>query len=491
MTVSMTVVEHIRKLDGDGVPAREIARRLGVHRDTVAKYTGMENFSPHAPKKPYQAGHDVLVGLVAVIEGWLADDERRPRKQRHTAKRVYDRLVDEHGYTGSYSTVQRFIKSYKTAHRRSGEGYSELVWPPGQAQADFGQAQVFIAGIATLVHVLVVSFPYSNMRFAQVFAGETSECVCAGLRAVFEHAGGVPRVLVFDNATGVGRRMGQKIIESTLFSAFKAHYRTTSRCCNPYSGNEKGNVENAVGFLRRNLMVPEPAAMTMQALNNELLNRCDKLGATDHWRKNEPIASLFSQDQAALLALPGIGFDAVSYETRRADKDGRVLVAGNYYLAGPRYHDRLVKVGLRHETIEILDEHATPLLCFPRVFGQQSQTVFAPGTLLPSLVVKPGSWSHSPVRAHVPDPVAQWLDQADNRARSRMFSELADAADATDFTTAIQAATHALSVGKEPARGSIGMLARRLHQGIEPVPQITDLSVYNRYTHPGTQEVPA
>lgn len=90
----------------------------------------------------------------------------------------------------------------------------ELAWPPGQAQLDFGQAEAVIAGVRLVLHLLVVTFPFSNTRFVQAYRGETAECVCHGLRTVFEHVGVAPRVLVFDNATGIGRRSGQKVVES-------------------------------------------------------------------------------------------------------------------------------------------------------------------------------------------------------------------------------------------------------------------------------------
>lgn len=254
----MSVVETIRTLDAAGVAGREIAGRTGLSRTTVAKYVGGDDFSPVVPRQSTRCGRFVLAEYASVIEGWLDDDERRPRKQRHTATRVFHRLQDEYGYLGSYSPVQRFMQQYRQKKRSGGEGYLQLEWPAGQAQIDFGQAEAVIAGVRMVVHVFVVTFPFSNMRFVQAYRGETAECVCDGLRRVFEHIGMVPRLLVFDNATGIGRRTRDKIIESRLFSQFKQHYRTQARYCNPYSGNEKGNVENAVGFLRRNLMVPEP-----------------------------------------------------------------------------------------------------------------------------------------------------------------------------------------------------------------------------------------
>ena len=109
MAVPMTVVEDIRRLDSQGVSGRDIARRLNVSRDSVAKYTSIEDFSPTPPtmKRP---GSKVLDGLEGIIDGWREDDKKRPRKQRHTSRRVFDRLVAEYDYAGSYSPVQRYIK---------------------------------------------------------------------------------------------------------------------------------------------------------------------------------------------------------------------------------------------------------------------------------------------------------------------------------------------------------------------------------------------
>ncbi len=227
----------------------------------------MQDCSPKPPTVIRHPKASVVAPFSEVIQAWLVEDWGHPRKQRHTAKRVFDRLVSEYGYEGSYSAVQKWVKHWREGHREEGDGFAELVWSPGCAQVDFGQAQAFIAGIEQTLHMLVVTFPHSNARFAQGFLGETSECVCEGLLRVFTHIGGAARILVLDNATDAGRRRGTKITESHLFAHFKEHYRTQARYCNPYSGNEKGSVENAVGFLRRNLMVPIPRAPSLCQLN--------------------------------------------------------------------------------------------------------------------------------------------------------------------------------------------------------------------------------
>ncbi|WP_427017423.1 hypothetical protein ACQCSX_01960 [Pseudarthrobacter sp. P1] len=144
------------------------------------------------------------------------------------------------------------MKKWTARNRQSGEDFTELVWPAGTVQVDFGQAEAIIAGIRQIQHILVVTFPFSNMRFVQAYRVETAECICHGLRRVFEHIGAAPRHLVFDNASGIGRRVGMKVVQTKLFGAFKLHYRSESRYCNPYSGHENGSMENAVGFLRRN-----------------------------------------------------------------------------------------------------------------------------------------------------------------------------------------------------------------------------------------------
>src|SRR5680860_764922 len=482
MTVPMSVQENIRTLDSHGIAGREIARRLGVSRDAVAKYTGQQNYSPAPPTPLARPGASVLTGFEHIIERWLGEDQRRPRKQRHTAKRVFDRLVAEHDYTGSYSPVQRQVKKWKARHRQAGEGFTELVWPAGTVQVDFGQAEAIIAGIRQVLHIFVVSFPFSNMRFVQGYRGETAECVCDGLRRVFEHIGAVPRHMVFDNATGIGRRVGTKVVETKLFGAFKLHYRAEARFCNPYSGHEKGNVENAVGFLRRNLMVPEPEAATLQGLNDMLLARCMALAEATHYRKGLPVSELFAQDVAASLALPGVGFDPVRYESRTADKKGNVLIDGNTYAAGSSFHNRTLTVGLRHDVVEILDEQSTPVRSFPRAFGRQTETIFEPASLLPLLVTKPGAWGHSQLRPLVPEPVRDWLDMATATNRRRLLNAVDAASGSAGFDAAIRAADLLIQRGDAPDMAALGMLARRLADGTTPTVENVDLSVYDIFT---------
>ena len=136
MTKPVPVRQDIRLLDAKGVPCREIARRLGVSRETVKKYAQMEDCSPKTASRPARASG--IDAYAQTVDAWLGADLRMPRKQRHTARRVYDRLVAEHGFEGSYSMVQRYVKRWREERRDEGDGFMELEWRPGTMQVDFG-----------------------------------------------------------------------------------------------------------------------------------------------------------------------------------------------------------------------------------------------------------------------------------------------------------------------------------------------------------------
>ena len=461
MTISMTTIETIRQLDDEGMSRRAIAKAVSVSRATVDKYVNQDDFSPTAPVKTRKPGSIVLgEALCAVVDQWLEQDQRMPRKQRHTAQRIFDRLIHEHGYTGSYSPVQRYVKQWKQDHKTPGDGFMELEWSPGVIQVDFGQADIIMAGAPAVVHLLVVTFPYSNMRFCRAFAGETAECVITGLLDVIDAAGGVPREMVFDNATAIGRRVGPNVVESELFAAFKAHYRTRARYCNPYSGHEKGNVENAVGFIRRNLLVPVPEVTSLAELNTLLDVGCAAFAARAHYKKAATVAELFLQDQQALKACPSVRFNPVRFEVRRTDKTGVVTIGGNRYLVGPAWANRQVTLELSHDTVTVFDDDARRIIALPRVFGTADSTVINPISLLPGLAKKPGAWTNSPLRHHMPDAVVGYLDSADTATRREFFTHAQTTAKECGFDATVTAAAALLETNAQPTGPHLGIAAR-------------------------------
>ena len=181
--IGMSTILAIKQRAARGDSVAQIAREEGISEPTVRKYRDMDGFSP--PVKPRKRRGSKLDPFKATIDRWLAEDRKRRPKQRHTAQRVFDRLVAECGYDGSYTIVQAYVKKRKAELKGAKDEFLNLEWAPGEGQVDFGVCDFRVLGVMREVHYLVVTFPFSNVSLAQCFWGETSECVCEGLKAVF------------------------------------------------------------------------------------------------------------------------------------------------------------------------------------------------------------------------------------------------------------------------------------------------------------------
>lgn len=213
-----------------------------------------------------------------------------------------------------------------------------MVWHPGECQADFGECDMYVRGSRVVVKYLVVTFPYSNVGYLQCFHGETAECLCQGLKDIFHYIGGVPQRVVIDNATGAGRRMGEVIRLTELFQRFKAHYGFSLTFCNPRSGNEKGNVENKVGYFRRNILVPIPKTESLEHFNAQVLEECELDNCRDHYKLNIPMCELFQEDKQQLLHLPELPFECCKYRRLPTDHYGKFCIDNcHFYNIGPQY----------------------------------------------------------------------------------------------------------------------------------------------------------
>ncbi|WP_281884147.1 IS21 family transposase [Paenibacillus sp. YYML68] len=326
----MSQIETIKDLQAQGLGPVAIAERLNITRKTVSKYMALDEFE-QGPKESHVELPSKLDPFKPLIQQWLAEDRKHRYKQRHTAMRIHKRLTAEcEDYDASYPLVQRYVKRLREYRHK--EGTLELIWQPGEAQVDFGEADFMDAsGKKRMYKFLCVSFPYSNAGYVQLFGGETAECVAHGLQDLFHRIGGVPTRLIFDNASGVGRRVSDNVRMAEVFLRFKAHYGFQITFCNPYSGHEKGNVENKVGYMRRNLFVPLPTVTDVQEFNRELLERCEADWQREHYKKSMPIHLLFEDDKKAFLYLPKTQFNACRYTRVKTDGYGKFLVDGKHF----------------------------------------------------------------------------------------------------------------------------------------------------------------
>lgn len=423
--ISMSTINSIRQLRREGYSVSDIARKASVSRDTVYKYLKKDDFSPKIPTGRQRKSK--LDPYRAIIERWLDEDRLTWRKQRHTSRRIWQRLRDEYGFDGSETTVARYVKSLKDERRAPAEQFLDLVWSPGEAQADFGELDLYLNLVKKRLSYFVLSFPYSNVGFAQIFPAENAECVCQALKQIFEYIGGAPRRIVFDNATGVGRRTCEVVRTTDLFGRFAAHYDFAYSFCNPNAGHEKGNVEKKVGFIRSNLFVPLPNVMNIDSYNKTLLKRCDELAERDHWKRGENQRELFIEDEFALIGLPAKEFDVVRYIKAKANKQGKISADGPHsYSTDPALAGRELTVALRAYEIEVFDSNAVPVCKHARSYGSVPTDSADPASQLALLSIKSNAWQNSQVRASLSDDVREYMDsleRADLKAEMRLMRD--------------------------------------------------------------------
>jgi transposase len=466
----------------DGYSQSEIAKATKLSRPTVRKYIEKDDFNEPLPAEGRRPSK--LDPYVRTVLDWLEEDKRVRPKQRHTAKRVYDRLKDETGFDGSYSLVQRFVKGRKA--QKGGGGFLDLVWHPATVQVDFGQADFYVMGAQSCLHYLVVTFPYSNVALAQLFKGENAECVCEGLRRIFEHVGGVPRRAVFDNATGVGKRVCEGIRLTELFSRFQLHYGFEAAFCNANSGHEKGNVENAVGTLRRNLFVPVPDIHDIATYNKALLEECMGRAAAAHYRKGETCRALFEEDAHALAPLPQKPFSCVRYQAYKADKYGNVTVDGRHrYSTSPTFAMTPLTVAFGSDDVRIYGRDGSLVAEHARLYGPGPQESIDPSSSLRALARRPGAWHNSQVRDSLPDCLRDYIDAQGKDVVKECLATLAEVSADTDYPTAVKACRDIYEQTGGMARSNVAVHAARLKDGGVPeYGDCTDLAVYDQVYGP-------
>ena len=455
-----------------------------MNRKTVRKYMNQEDFSEPVPQRATRASR--LDPFKPSIDAWLQEDLHQRFKQRHTAQRIHTRLqeVFPDTYMGSYSAVQRYVQT----HRRpaAATGTLDLVWRPGEAQVDFGEADVLEAGKKVMVKFLVVTFPYSNAGFLQLFRGETAECVVQGLHDLFLYLGGVPPRLVFDNASGVGHRVGEVVQMTDLFQRFATHHGFTTTFCNPYAGYEKGSVENKVGYWRRNFLVPIPQIADLVAYNATLFPRCMADGQRPHYQKGTWISVLFEQDRQALRALPHTPFHPYRYTQVKTNGYGHFSTDGaHWYSTAPEYALQEVTVRIGAHVIEPLQADGTPITTLRRQFGKARTDTLDDRTTLTRLLKNPGAWRNSGLRELLPASLQTPLDQATRADLLGALRALQELTERYDWDHAV----HALTVAQEQGHLTYDhawVLAQRfadrgpLHQATTPV----DLRPYDALLRP-------
>lgn len=450
--LKMLQIDLIKDLQRKGIGPKQIASQLNLDRKTVSKYMKKDDFEPKKPIR-LEANHSKLDPFKSQIIAWLEEDRKNRYKQRHTAQRIHQRLTEEFAeYDGSYSSIQRFVRALKLQSQAEShaEGNQELVWHPGEAQVDFGEVDTYDEnGELQTGKFLCISFPFSNAAYAQLFGGETAECVVKGLQDIFQHMGGVPPRLVFDNASGVGKRVYDQVRLTDLFLRFKMHYGFDVTFCNPYAGHEKGNVENKVGYIRRNFFVPLPTVIELETFNRQLFKRCEADWQRNHYKKSAMIADLFAQDKNAFSYLPTRPFSPVRYLRVKTDGYGKFSVDGkHYYSSAPEYAscELVIQIGAHH--IEPLDAKGIPICTHRRKFGLQRTDSVDVRTTISRLLRNPGSWRNSLLRERVSEPVRNTFDGFERSELKEALRTIEELSARYGFEAAMEAIEQTVKKGR-------------------------------------------
>ena len=320
---------------------REAALRFGIDRRTVSKI--LLHSEPPGYRRTKPIRRPKLGPFTAVIDQILEDDRTQPKKQRHTAKRIFERLRAEYGFEGGYTIVKDYICEVR---QRTREVFVPLHHAPGHAQADFGEALAVIGGVERKIHFLVVDLPYSDAVFVKAYPRETSEAFSDGHVAAFAFFGGVPQSILYDNTKlAVARILGDGTrLRTQMFSALQSHYLFKDRFGRPAKGNDKGKVEGMVGYARRNFMVPMPRFESFDALNADLVSQCLQRQSTVLRGHKQTIGERFVGDKSALSALPKYPFEACETQSTRVSSLSMVRYRGNDYSVPVAYGHREVVV---------------------------------------------------------------------------------------------------------------------------------------------------
>ena len=399
----------------EGMSLREIAKKTGHHFNTVKKYVDKEDWN--AEYKARKTHTSRLDPLKPVIDEWIREDLKRNRKYRRTASKMYKDLSKDAEHSKLLTVCKQSVINYVSKRKKelSRQTYNTAMFAVHamcEAQVDFGDILVKTKhGAEEVWHELVVSFPWSNAGFAQVCRYERQECLCEALIRIFHFIGGVPLRVLFDNMSSavahIEEHGNRKLTE--MFMRFVMHHRFKAEFCNPDSPNEKGNVENKVGYIRRNYLLPPPEIVDLEAFNTELLENCMDDLKREHYVKKEQINELFAVEQEALIPLPRERFRVFTLEKAKTDKYSFVQYESNKYSTSPEYAKCEMWLEIGAYELRILNGKYEHIATHERKYGKESSPSIDFENYIGELSRKPRAFLSSPYFPTLPEAVQKHL----------------------------------------------------------------------------------
>ena len=389
---------------------RGAAKRLGISRNTVKKYWEGDNVP--WDHKPYNRDATVMTPeVVQFIKDCLDEDDANGiKKQRHTARRIYQRLVEEHGFSGSESSVRNLVHELR-AERKISQVYIPLRFAPGDAvQIDWGEATVFMNGEKEKINLFCARLCHSCAPYVIAYKRQNLESFLDAIIHAFQYFGGVPGRLIFDNArVAVKSGFGAQAAAQDDYSQLAAHYGFQPVFCNPASGNEKGLVENLVGYIRRNVCVPLPREKNPEELNAKLLAKCTQY--LNHQVEGRParLGVMLDEHRTALRPMPRYTPDIAKKVYPTVSRYSTVLFETNHYSVPCKYRGKSTTVKAYPNHVEIWIE-GSMVARHDRLFGRKEESLDMQH-YLPILAQKGRAIRYArPVQNAVPAEFIDWLE---------------------------------------------------------------------------------
>jgi len=441
--IGMKKYEYVRSAHRVyGKSIHQISKDTGHDRKTIRKVLRQE---PYGYSQREHQPYPVLGAYLGVIDGWLDADKEQPKKQRHTARRVYHRLRDEEEYGGSESAVRHYVREAKL---RLELGKSKVFIPCDpecgrECEIDWGGAAAYIGGVKVPVKLFCMRSRYSGKHFVRAYLCERQQAFFDGHMRGFEFFGGIYPVLVYDNLASAVKQVlrGKSRIEQESFMKFRAYYNFSARFCNPACGHEKGGVEGMVGYSRRNYLVPLPRVESLDELNEYLLGQC--LSHGDHWVEGKEgcVDELFEKEKSHLISLPCAPYSNIMIGDGKVNHYSTVLVDKNHYSVPTCYAGLQTKVNISIDEVEIFWD-GKKIARHERVFANNKWQL-DPQHYLELIQQRPGSFETA-------RPVRQWRarwPKALERLLARFQASQGETAGIKDFINVL------LLYGSHPGKG--------------------------------------
>lgn len=376
--ITMNQINDIRYLSKvQGLKYSDIKKITGCAYETIKKYEELEDFN-NIKIKNNNIRKTKLDNFKDIIKKWILDDKGAPYKQRHTAKRIHQRLLEKFPdtYTASYRTLTTHVNKVKKELNLGKEEYLKLVHLEDEAQVDFGKVTFYELGREVKGSYLVLTLPYSNAGFLQIFHGETQECLLEGLKNIFKHIGKVPSKIWFDNLSAAVKIVNKKERKiNSLFQQFSNHYSFKPVFCGPAKGNEKGAVENKVGYLRNNYLVPIPKFNDINKFNEKLLKLCDKDHKRIHYEKRKYIEELFQEQLLQMQQLPKKDFEVFRIIRRKTNKYGNIEFDTNNYSVSSKEKKTEVNIKVEANYLTVYDNSGAEIVKHRRCYDKYKNII--------------------------------------------------------------------------------------------------------------------